>query len=464
MSKNFGNKEKSVRKFVFTFLVAIAATVSASNVYGQPGGNNFFQTVGGIRISPHGILEQTNGQFRSKLRLQMQQELNREIDPAVAAKSDLRMISVKGIEAALRKANETGEELPDEIKFMAGIQRLEYVFVYPEKGDIVLAGKGEGWKVDEMGNVVGKTTGAPVIRLEDFLTAMQTADNARKDYGISVSINPTEEGLRRLKRVFRQIGSGFNSRSVSRIEDAMGPNEISLTGVPTDSRFANVLVAADHHMKRLAMGFEEAAVKGMPSVLQMAKKRRKVPSITPRFWLECAYEPVKKSDDGLSWQISGPGAKALTEEESLLQPDGKARKSHPIATQWAESMTEQFEELANEDVIFAELRNILDMSVIAALIQKEAMMSAVNLDAPFLTGAKEIELPKWQTPKTVPAQCSYCSVGSRGNKSYMITVSGGIQVDSWGVLDSIEVDNSISETRTLAASNPSSTSAYWNGN
>ena len=40
-------------------------------------------------------------------------------------------------------------------RFLGGLQRIEYVLVYPDRQDIVLAGPGEGWMVDEMGTVVG---------------------------------------------------------------------------------------------------------------------------------------------------------------------------------------------------------------------------------------------------------------------------------------------------------------------
>jgi hypothetical protein len=44
---------------------------------------------------------------------------------------------------------------------------------------------------------------------------------------------------------------------------------VGSTGVPTDSRFAQVLVAADYRMKRIGMNFEKAPVRGLPSYLEM---------------------------------------------------------------------------------------------------------------------------------------------------------------------------------------------------
>ena len=110
--------------------------------------------------------------------------------------AEMRKISLRGLEAALRGTLAKNlTELPDEIVYLAGMQRIQYVLVYPEQHDIVLAGPGEGWKVDDAGHVVGVTTGRPVLLLEDLLVALQAVDT-RPDQGISVSIDPTAEGRR----------------------------------------------------------------------------------------------------------------------------------------------------------------------------------------------------------------------------------------------------------------------------
>ena len=67
----------------------------------------------------------------------------------------MRAVSLKHLEAALAKAHAEGKPLPPEVVYLAGLQRVRYVFVYPEQNDIVLAGPAEGWKMDALGNVVG---------------------------------------------------------------------------------------------------------------------------------------------------------------------------------------------------------------------------------------------------------------------------------------------------------------------
>ena len=116
-------------------------------------------------------------------------------------RTELRKVSLRALEAALTDFLAGNQErLPDDVLYLAGLQRVQYILVYPEQNDIVLAGPGEGWRFDDNGNAVGVTTGLPAVRLDDLLVAFRTVDAARNE-GISVSIDPTAEGASTLRSV-----------------------------------------------------------------------------------------------------------------------------------------------------------------------------------------------------------------------------------------------------------------------
>ena len=184
----------------------------------------------------------------------------------------LRKISLRQLEAAIAENRAGGKPVSDEMRYLAGMQRIQYVFVYPEHNDIVLAGPGEGWKMNPQGEIVGLTTNRPVMLLDDLLVALRSIETARQG-GISCSIDPTSEGLARLQAFFQTVRpiEGDPQPTMSAIEQSLGPQRITVTGVPETSHFARVLVAADYRMKRLAMAFEETPVAGLPNFLQMLK-------------------------------------------------------------------------------------------------------------------------------------------------------------------------------------------------
>src|SRR5690606_34785796 len=116
---------------------------------------------------------------------------------------ELRMVSLAKLQSEIARAIAAGETLSQDVVYLAGLQRVEYVFVYPDRNDIVLAGPAEGWTVRQDASVVGRTSGRPVLQLEDLVTALRTVDAAQRA-PISVSIEPTPEGSQRLNRLLGQ--------------------------------------------------------------------------------------------------------------------------------------------------------------------------------------------------------------------------------------------------------------------
>src|SRR5262249_11550361 len=132
--------------------------------------------------------------------------------------------------------------LSDEMYFLAGLQRIEYVFAVPEQKDIIIAGPAESWLVNDEGNIVGSTSGRPVVPLGDWLVAWRPIDKAARQ-SISCSIDPTPEGMSRVQAFLKkQTTIGANPQAtIAEIEHQLGPQNISVTGVPETSRFANIL-------------------------------------------------------------------------------------------------------------------------------------------------------------------------------------------------------------------------------
>lgn len=414
--------------------------------------------VGGISIDGQGVVAQPTVDARQRLRERMMSEVDGP-DAELGNKTELRKISLRRLEAAIAGAmdNNLGV-LPEEIKYLAGIQRIKYVFVYPELGDVVLAGPGEGWQVNEDGEVVGVTTGLPVIHIDDLLVALRSAMAAR-DTGITCSIDPTPEGLRALDQLLKRQRV-FDPRILPRIEEVMGPQQVTITGVPSDSHFARVLVACDYRMKRIGMNLEPSPVPSLVGFLDLVKSSRRRPrTMTPRWWLATDYEPLARSDDGLAWELRGPGVKAMTQDDFVAATGVVRRpgKVDPLAQQWADLMTQNYEPLSKEIMVFGQLRNLMDLAVIAALIEQEQLLSVANCQLPVLMRPdSELMTDGWNPAKTVATQCSFIKKGS----NYVITASGGVDINSWQVIQKTVKDARVAETRQQA-SPPATTKWRW---
>jgi len=363
--------------------------------------------------------------------------------------TDLRFVSLKQIESEVATARAANKPIPEAVAYLGGLQRIRYVLVYPEQQDIVLAGPAEGWKVDSHGSVVGATSGRPVLTIDDLMVALRVAESANSS-GISCSIDPTPEGIQRMQQLSnsRQLSSNAQV-AAKQMEEAVGLQTITVTGVPATSHFARVIVAADFRMKRLAMNIEPAPVDGMPSFLSLLRGRT-VNNMMPRFWIAPNYEPLQRDTEGLAWELKGQGVRCQTEQDFV---DSSGQKQHSgkadaTAQKWADTFTKKFDDLSREDSTFGQLRNVMDLAVIGALIAKERLAEKAGFAAPNLMSEQAIA--EFPAPRSVPSQAS--KIGR------VMSVSGGVQIFPWQVADRTEVSNDLATTH---GAKPAGKSWYW---
>ena len=140
--------------------LVMTTTTSAQNF------DNFGSVVGGVEINANGVLDVERETLSQDARQKLVEKLNGA--GADLKQVGLRMISLNGLEAAMAKAVENGTELPLEVQYMAGLQRIEYIIQSPETNDIILAGPGEAFKANEQGNIVGARSGMPYSTCRTF--------------------------------------------------------------------------------------------------------------------------------------------------------------------------------------------------------------------------------------------------------------------------------------------------------
>ncbi|MEX2119142.1 MAG: DUF1598 domain-containing protein [Pirellulales bacterium] len=413
--------------------------------------------VGGVLVDPQGMLGEVELDELGQLREARLQALE-EIPSTLAAASPLRKISLGRLEALLDEHRRQGVPLSDCVQCLAGLQSIRYVLVYPEQNDIVLAGPAEGWRVDAAGHIVGISSGRPVLLLDDLVVALRTARQAAQG-GISCSIDPTAEGLRRLQQLVPRLRSTVPDEPTIRgIEEQLGPQTISIQGVPATSHFARVLVTADFRMKRLAMNFEPSPVEGLSSYLELLKPSpRGIQNLLPRWWLASRCEPLLVDPRGLAWELRAVRVKTLTENDVLAGDGSRTRsgRSSPAARKWADQMTARYDELSLQIPVFGELRNLVDLSLVAALLVKHDLAERAGCRLELLSGPSAVKVSEFAEPQGVPSAASFVRKG--GN--WVICVSGGVVIDSWGALESIEPSDALTSIR--GNQTPPDNDAWW---
>ncbi len=333
--------------------------------------------VAGVSVDANGVLKtQTIDDRTGQLRQQRRDAARAALDPKVAAASKLRKISLNRLEEAVKEQLAAGKHPTDEMMYLAGLTRIQYVFCYPDTKDIVVAGPAEGWAADPAGRVCGIQTGRPVVELQDLIVALRAfPPGGRGAANIGCSIDPTQEGLKKLQEYIRRAppnGSGPDTeRFVSGMKEALGMQNVTVNGVPSDTHFAHVLVEADYRMKLISIGVESAPI-NLKSYVDRANPNAVSKNALQRWFFVPDYQCVRVSDDDLAMQLVGEGVKLVGADE-LVGSNGErqqtAGKGNPAAKAFADDFTKKYPQLATALPLYAQLRNLIDMSVVAAFLQ-----------------------------------------------------------------------------------------------
>ena len=431
---------------------------------GLGGGGGGF--AGGVKIDTEGLVAPRFVTSRDQL-------LARKKGKALAKKhlagdlnrqSPLRTISLVRLEQACASFEGSNKPVPLEIQFLAGLQRIDYVFVDPKNNDLLIAGPAEGFAPDADGRVVGVTTGRPPLRIDDLMVALRSSGSPG---GLGVSIDPVPQRLEQARR-YLQRNSSATSTSVirkrfSQVTRILGPQTIRIWGVPPDSHFAQAMVEADVQMKYIALGMQKPQVTGLRSHLSLLKTQG---NAMQRWWAIPLYEAIYTTRDELAFQLTGQRAQILAQEE--IHGENGQRINSPTTRlttrRFAKIFTEKFSQLADRSPVFAELQNLIDLTILAALLRKKQLPQRIGWEMKFFLSGQRARIAKGKVPKQIGSIYNTRTV--RGGRIILALVSGGVVLKPHQAIESIPIklsDDSRLAQRRLKTSDtiPDNKHPWW---
>lgn len=352
--------------------------------------------------------------------------------------SKLRLISLPRLEREIIRRQDAHEKLDPAMLTLAGLQRIEYVFVYPETNDLVLAGPAGDWQIDPVGRIVSADTGAPVIRLDDLVTLLRRSQQSKSSF-FGCMINPRQQALADTQAFLDKSGQkplapGQRKAWLEEIRTTLGRQDVEIFGIDPTSRVARVLVEADVHMKLIGMGLEEG-VPGVESYLDSVKASRgPVAAMSVlRWWFALNYAAIQTSPAGNAYQLIGDGARVLSENEALAAQGQRIHtgQSDPLNQAYADSFTAHFNQLAAKYPVYGELRAIFDVSLALALIDADDLAARAHWQPTRLLDNEKLRLPQWPAPREVDTVANSVVVNRR---QVIAGVSGGVMVETSKVL------------------------------
>lgn len=409
--------------------------------FGGGGGGN---TIGsgptsGVAVDAEGVLTRTTVQDPTgELARQRVQEALGRLDKEVARRSPLRKVSLTRLERVMRERLAAGQEIDETMQYLAGLTRVEYVFCYPETGDVVIAGPAEAWGEAPSGRILGIETGRPVLELQDLIVALRAfpPGASRSTPFIYCSIDPTPEGLARMQEFLQQFGGQHASLNtqfiVEQLRNRLGMQVITVGGISPKTHFALVLVEADYRMKLIGIGLERPPVR-LASYVDRARPGTGSRNALQRWYFVPDYQCVRVSEDALAMELVGEGVRLVGEDEVVSADGRRARANRPnrASEAFVRAFTKVYPRLADRAPVYAQLRNCIDLAVAAAFIQQQDYYEAVGWKPDVFASERMYPVETYNPPQQVASAVNSIWKG----RTLMTPIGGGVQMRPTEAID-----------------------------
>jgi hypothetical protein len=456
----------------FDSLIDLITSTVRPTTWDEVGGN------GSISPYQNGVYVDADGELRRALSPKGAQglavarlaALDRGDNADARLASPLRKVSLVRLERHVQLTLAAGRKPDDEMLHLAGLEKIRYVLVYPTSGDLVLAGPAGPWRTDDEGRQVSRVTGRPVLHLDDLVVLFRYL-TAAPGATFACSINPTQEGLARAKAFAEQssgtpLRPGQRSAWLKKLRDAMGRQTISVEGIDPRTRVARVLVEADYRMKLVGMGLERGTA-NVPSYLDLIHVPRgqaPPPLDVLRWWFTLKYDAVRATQQRDVFEIRGNGAAVLSENELLTNLGQRVHTGHSegVNQEFANRFTQHFPELAEKYPVYADLQNIFDLALVAALVKSEGLAERVGWHMTCFGDPDQYRVQMWAAPQSVESVINHRLVGG---KHLIVGVSGGVLAEpaKFVTASAIKVDGygALGAQRANAAAGELPLDAWW---
>ena len=387
----------------------------------------------GIEVDPNGLLRglthQETGNVLSSLGHRAREA---DLNTNLRAPSSLRLVSLTRLEKEVAKRLAEGRDIPETMQHMAGLSHIQYVFVYPEQHEVVIGGPAEGWRYNEKGIAVGRESGRATLFLDDFVTVLRTFAPHGPGY-FNCQIVPREEGLRRIKQFVEEsnakgpIDSTAVKNWTNQLQQQLGLQDVEINGIPDDSRVAAVIFEADYRLKMIGIG-KLPGGSGIPSVFDLLPKTDEVKSQRMdalRWWLSMKYDAVMHSPDRNVFEIKGSAVLCQSENEKISKSGQRIHtgKSEAANRLFAANFTSHYAELASQDPVFADLQNIFDLSLVAALLADNRVPDRLGWDLGAFAPGGGYQTAHYQSPKSIMSVVNHRVYNG---KDIVVQVAGGV--------------------------------------
>ena len=215
-------------------------------------------------------------------------------------------------------------------------------------------------------------------------------------------------------------------------------------------------------MKLIGIGLEKPPVK-IVSYVSKANPATVSRNAMERWYFVPNYESVRMSDDGLAVELVGDGVKLVGANE-LVQQNGtrvEAKSGNRASKVFTQSFTRLYPQLAQRSPVYGQLRNLIDMAIMAAAIQENDFFGQTNWHMELFNDESQFSVEIHEAPQFVATAVNAIWKG----RQLMTPVGGGVNIQplmalaSPNLLD--DLDGAVSATRESISLKDLPADVWW---
>lgn len=357
----------------------------------------------------------------------------------VAWQSKMRKVSITRLEKAAQLLAAQGKPADATMLNLAGIFEIKYLMIYPETGDIVIAGPAGPWERDRENRAVNVKTGKPVLQLDDLVVCLRNAWDENGKFGCSIV--PRKENLAKTKK-FLASGDAAGKQWAEKLRQMVGQQDIEMFGIDPETHAARVVVEADYRMKLVGMGLDPS-IPEVPSYLDRVKL--KPDGTAPdmdivRWWFTLNYDDIVANENRTLFSFTGTGVQVLSENEFIDNQGERIHtgKSNDATQGFARDFTLNFDKLADKYPVYRQMKNVFDLALVSNIIRQQGLSQKAEWNQTFFASPAPGRLSYVVRTATAPHQVDSVmnekTIRVRKESSTVIHqivgVSGGVLFDA----------------------------------
>ena len=400
----------------------------------------------GVFVDPSGTLKRIKTKKIRGAEQVRKKALKDSGNRKTSTKSELRKISLTRLEKTAQVLAAQGKPIDRGMRNLAGIYEIKYLMMFPETGDIVIAGPAGPWELNEENRPVNIETGKPVLQLDDLVVCLRNAwDNNGK---LGCSITPRKDRLASTKQ-FLATSKLKGRKWAEGIRKTLGQQDVEVFGIDSRTHAARVLIEADYRMKLIGMGLE-ASIPEVPSYLhriQLTADGNVPPMDVVRWWFTLNYDDLVANAERTIFTFNGTGVKVLSENEFINEQGDRIHTgtSHGPTKAFARDFTKHFDKLADEYPVYRQLKNVFDLALVSSLIRDQDLNKKTRWNRTFFASKDSNQndhlvyrVRKDRNATQVDSVLNDKILKIRKNsqtlKHHIVGVSGGISYDAHEII------------------------------